>query len=248
MEEMNTYKQDTAIPIYIILSYGLKALKFPINPESLRIDRGSSAETVDIEGLGEVSVPISPKLATVSINSFFWQARNQIPSFMYVRWIENWQRSKKPAKLIVTRFNYSMLVTCERFSHEMKAGEEEDIYFELDLKEYRPYGARRLAAKESIWTEIEDTLNRVTSPVLFEIPRPVRSSENKPKTSGGKVFKVEKPYFTLLSITKHLTGNTEKWQELYEANKTQIADFVSEGSGNIPEGTELTIPDGWSVK
>jgi len=57
----------------IIFEYKNKRLILPVNPESLRVNRPSSAQKVDVVGLGQVSIPKSPDLATISIKSFFWK-------------------------------------------------------------------------------------------------------------------------------------------------------------------------------
>ena len=57
----------------IIFEYQNKRLILPVNPESLRINRPSSAQKVNVVGLGQVSIPQSPDLATISIKSLFWK-------------------------------------------------------------------------------------------------------------------------------------------------------------------------------
>lgn len=246
---MNTYEQDTTIPIYIMLQYdGLNAMKFPINPETLKVNIDSASTTTNVEGIGEVSVTSNPKLAKLSIASQFWHENNLLPSFLYVNWIKKWQKSKKPAKLIVTRFNYSMTVTCESFWYETRAGEEEDVYFELSMQEYRPYGARRLNATEADLTTLQklkmlaEEINDATLPVLVEIPRPSRSSSSK-KTIG-ETFKVVSGYKTLTTITKKLTGGTKKWQELYNTNQEIFGEAIT-AYKDLENGTVLTIPKSW---
>ena len=81
----NTYIQDSTIPIYIFLEYQNtlghpNLIKFPINPESLEKGRISNSSKTKVEGVGEVSVPEYPNLATISIKSFFWQDKNLLPS------------------------------------------------------------------------------------------------------------------------------------------------------------------------
>ena len=68
---MNTYVQDETIPIYIFLSYGKNVLKLPINPENLKVERGSESETAEIEGIGQIGEPSTPKLAKITLSSFF---------------------------------------------------------------------------------------------------------------------------------------------------------------------------------
>ena len=241
---MNTYEQDNTIPIYIFLSYGINTLKFPINPENLKMEISSASTTEEIEGLGQVSIPTSPKLAKISINSFFWHEVNVLPASLYVNWLKKWQKSKKPAKLIVTRFNYSMQVTCENFNYDTRAGEEKDVYFELDLQEYRPFGAKLYKANTNS-TFLDKAKNALgildglTVPILVEVPRPTRGTTTKEYI--GNTFKCVTGYTTLMAIAKKIAGATEKWKEIYEENKEKLGDIIGSGD-EIPVGTEISVP------
>lgn len=240
---MNTYIQDVTIPIYIILQYGLYTLKFPINPDSIKKEISSNSDTEEVEGIGEVSIPKTPNLARITIESFFWQDVNYIPSSMYVIWLERWQKSKKPANLIVTRLNYSMQVTCESFTHWINAGEEKDIYFTLELKEYRPHGAKKIGVvqNKSLLQKLKEIKELPYNPVLVDIPRPSRNgTKQKTFTNPYTVLRNE----TLLTITKKITGSTENWQMLYDENSVLLADIIENGS-EIPIGTKLKLPDDW---
>jgi hypothetical protein len=239
----STYLQDETIPIYITLQYAKNVLKFPINPDNLTKEVDSGSETADIEGIGQVSIPTTPKLAKITISSMFWHQNNLVPAALYVMWLEKWQNSKKPANLIVTRLNYSMQVTCESFKHWINAGEEKDVYFELSLQEYRPYGAKRLGVKTNatLLQSLQQAKSLLTPPVLVEIPRPTRHKTNKNQT--------ENPYTalkneTLISITKKITGKTDDWKSLYDENAKTLGDIYAEKE-EIPEGTKLTLPDSW---
>lgn len=242
---MNTLVQDERIPIYITLQYEKNLMKFPINPEDLPKEITSASETVDIEGIGPVGIPCKPGLATISISSFFWHKWNLIPSSTYVSWLEKWQRSGKPALLLVTRLNYSMKVTCENFKHSIKAGEEKDVYFELELQEYREYGARYLNKpnSKSLLQKVQDLTDSTTPPVLIEIPRPPR--DKTLKDIVGNVFKVVPKYDSLCAIAKKFTGMTSKWKELYDENKKRLGDIFTDGD-SIPVGEELKLPTSWS--
>lgn len=255
---MNTYVQDEKIPIYIILQYEMYSLQFPVNPESIKKDVASAANTEEVEGIGQISIPKTPELARISINSFFWQGQSYIsaiqdkkwsgnnitPSSMYVEWLEQWQRSKKPANLIITRLNYSMKVTCENFSHWINAGEESDIYFSLDLLEYRPHGAKKLTGKKnSNLLEKLKTINNLKAfPAVYQIPRRTRDEITKPAITNPYTVKRGD---TLLTITRKITNSSEEWKKLYDANKTELGDaFDFELS--IKEGTKLTLPEEWT--
>lgn len=240
----DTYVQDETIPIYIFLSYEKKTLKFPINPESLKVDTDSGSSSVEIEGLGEVSVTTTPKLSKISISSFFWQQKNLIPTSMYVNWLKQWQKSKKPAKLIVTRLNYSMQVTCESFSHEMKAGEERDVYFELSMREFRPYGAKTLKAEKN-QTKLERIKEKLgiaanfAPPVLVEVPRPARGKSGA--ETIGNIFTTTTGITSICAISKKITGSTENWKKIYDENQYTLGDIFGNGE-EIPVGTKIKVP------
>lgn len=245
---MNSYIQDT-IPIYITLSYDHYFLKFPINPESIRKEIGSASNTAEIEGLGQVSLPKTPDLARITIESFFWHETNSIlgfnltPAFMYVNWLEKWQKSKKPANLIVTRLNYSMQVTCENFSHEIRAGEEEDVYYTLELQEYRPHKAKKIGISddETLLQKIQNITGEAFSPVLVDIPLPTRNSTRKKSYTNPYICAKNE---TLCTITKKITGSSDDWKSLYDENKSELGDMLEDGD-NITESTKLTLPQSW---
>lgn len=240
---MNTYKQDLTIPIYIFLQYEHYVLKFPINPESIKKEIPSPSTTTAVEGLGEVSQPQTPGLARITIESFFWQSVNLVPSSFYILWLEKWQKSKKPANLIVTRLNYCMQVSCERFDHWINGGEEEDIYFTLELKEYRPHGAKRLkkTTNKSVLQSLQALKDLAVLPVLLDIPRPSRNSSTKMSFVNPYETKEGE---TISSITKKITGKTDDWKSLYDENRGILGDIFSEGR-EIDAGTKLTLPQSW---
>lgn len=230
--------------VMISLQYENKFMKFPVNPDSIEKTIPSASETANVLGLGEVSIPATPALATMTIKSFFWQDRNATPSYMYINWLDKWQRSKKPANLIITKMNFSMKVTCESFRYWYNAGEEEDPYFELSLKEYRPYGAVVLGMPNNadLLKAMQKLLDATTPPVLIDMPRPPRDLAAKMKSN--KVYKTVTGD-TIASITKKFKGTTEEtvWEKLYLANDV-LADYVTNGK-ELAAGMELTIPEGW---
>jgi len=243
---MEIYKQDTLIPIYITLTYDKwKTLKFPINPETLKKSIPSSSETVNIVGLGEVSIPQTPKLAEITIESFFWlELSTLVPPALYVNWLEEWQKSKKPAFMVVTRFNYSMWVTCESFEHWINAGEEEDVYYSLSLREYKHHEAKKISGDsdksrlDKVNTALEAVGKYTGYSVLIDIPRPSRTS-NKESIHNPYIVKKSD---TLSSITKKITGKSENWNDLYLQNRESIGETISDG---LVVGTKLTLPNDW---
>lgn len=225
--------------ITISLQYEGRLLTFQINPEALKKNIPSSMQTAEVVGIGEIAVPKTPGLAEISIESFFWQQYNSFPVSFYINWIKAWQASKKPARLITTMLPYTMQVVCDSFDYESRAGEESDFYFNLKLVEYRPYGAQLLgvAAVSKFMQTLQELMDG-TPPVLVNVPLPIRVSNNEPKfTTPYIVMKGD----TLSSITKKITGSTDKWKELYNENKSTIGDNISLEGTNI----KLKIPTSW---
>lgn len=237
---------NSLIPIYISLQYEKNFLKFPINPESLEVKNPSSSKSVNINGLGEVAIPQRLGLKTLTIKSFFWGSNPNsltLPSEQYVQWLEKWQRSRKPAKLIVTRLGYSMQVICDSFTHSINAGEEENVYFTLELREYRSYGAKRLGvvSTQSILQKIQNLTGDLVSPILVDIPLPARDQSSKPSYSSPYTTKKGD---TVCSVTKKITGTTDDWESLYDLNSTVLGN-ITEGT-EIPAGTKLQLPLTWT--
>lgn len=132
--------QDNLLhPILIFLIYDYHILWFPVNPEEITKVTKSQSKTVTFHNSGERTVPFPRNLSTIQIKSFFYTAFAMVTEpNSAVEWIERWRDSGKPAKLLVCGLNFTMNVTCENFTYSVKAGESEDIYFTLDLKEFIP--------------------------------------------------------------------------------------------------------------
>ena len=278
----------------IIFEYNHKKIVLPVNPEKLVIKKPSASNKVEIIGIGEVSVPQTRKLATLSINSFFWgelfdntfmlagtnKFLNYLPnslsnrveefakqkgkeavaklsqytdkftqneivqgaynSFMddslkfqtvhdYVVWFNEWQDSLTPARLtVVSKPNepkqyVDMYVTCEGFDCELRAGEEADYYFELEMLEWRDYGARPLKANQ----------NKDGSVTLQESAKERLS--DKPETpSEIKTNKKD----SLWSVAKTYCKNN--WKDLVKEEVNSIA--ISSKPSDISNLT-LKIPN-----
>lgn len=135
----------------VYLTYDGKRIYLPVPPESIEVDKGINNNTVEVIGLGEILEPGYANLKTLSIESFFPNSKNlpyvQPGSFLtprqYMIWIEAWIATKKPARLIVTGLDtINLLVSPTDFKYEHRGGEHEDMYFTLDLSEYRDYSPK----------------------------------------------------------------------------------------------------------
>nr|DAI52586.1 MAG TPA: tail assembly protein [Caudoviricetes sp.] len=210
--------------IYVTLQYEQKAIRFPVNPEQLKKVVSSSAVTEKIEGLGEISIPQTPSLTEVTLTSFFWKDKDITSPKTYIRWLEEWQASRKPAYLIVSRYDWNMQVTCEELTHWVNAGEEDDIYFEISLKEYRTYGADEVFFINGKFVSVAEASKNI--PVLVAKHTPLRSAINK--AGVDEIFSIKNSkQSTIASLTKEATGSTKDWKELWTANREPCGKVVS---------------------
>lgn len=248
---MNTFIQDLKLPIYITLNYdGYKTMKIPLNPEDLTMNIPSANETVNILGLGDVSIPKDPQLRKLTIKSVLWQDINYIPSSQYILWLKHWQKSKKPANLVITKLNYSMTVICTNFNYSVRAGEEDDIYYELELTEYKDYGAKIINGKTDklLLNKVLGAIDDYTSsPVLVEIPRPNRGntmhhlySERNPYTVSGE-GETWNEIGRKFSPSAEGIAVSEIIQSFIDNNKEVASDNAE--NDKIPSGTQLNIPE-----
>ncbi len=271
----------------IIFEYEQKRLILPVNPESVKVSIPSSSNTVNVIGIGQVSVPQDAGLAKVSIKSFFWKylfdtsilryAETYISSSStvgssilsgissvdtklkdltgtgliddskkfkllneYVQWFRDWQQSKKPARWTIVVppdeppqcFDFN--VTCENFNYEIVAGEETDYYYEVELQEYRNYGAEKVDTQQDSstgkTTATKTTHNRLSS-TKAQTPSTVTVN------SKQNLWSVTKQYG---SKVKNKVG--DNWKLIYSmpANKSIIANNIKDLTGQT-----LQIPTDW---
>ncbi|KUO58968.1 MAG: hypothetical protein APF84_05805 [Gracilibacter sp. BRH_c7a] len=119
-------------------------LQLPVPPSSFVLTQGNLNTTVNIQDAGEINLIGKGKLAAVSLSSFFPQEKyyfcqySGFPSpYDCVRRIENWRKSGNPIRLIITTTEINLPVSIENFEYGEKEEGTGDVYFTLNLKEYR---------------------------------------------------------------------------------------------------------------
>lgn len=169
----------------IFFEYNGKTISLPINPEELEISRDGNNESVDVVGIGEVNIIKSKKLIPISISSFF--PEDKIPN-EFIKFFETVQDEKKPMRIIFKEMNLNMQVSIESFKYSIKAGEEKDRYYELEVLEWKNY-APILIKQE---TKKEETTNQEQSE---EQPQEQTKQQEEPqkgdivKFNGGNHYK-----------------------------------------------------------
>ena len=118
-------------------------LQLPVNPSSYSIKTGNNNTVIIVEDLGEVNLLGKPKLAEISLKSFFPNQRyyfcqySNFPTpYDCVNLIENWRSNNMPIRLVIPGTDVNILCSIEEFEH----GEDDgtgDVNFTLTLKEYK---------------------------------------------------------------------------------------------------------------
>ncbi len=136
------------------------------------------------------------------------------------------------AKIVTTGLptNLDMYFVIESFDYDHKAGEEEDIYYTLEIKQYKAYGVKTVDVQLSGLASA-----RASSTTSNQAPQPTPTT-----TVQSKSYKVVKGD-SLWKITKQLTGNGARWRELYELNKG----LVGANPNLIYPNQNLVLPAGW---
>jgi len=137
----------------LYIEYNNQRIPFPVNPESLRQVRNAGNQTFDVVSLGQINQLGFTTLTDFTIESFFPARSHQSfiltqrnfrrPNF-YVDLIERIKRDRRPCRIVLTNTRLSMLVSIESFDYEFR-GADGDIYFKLDLKEFKQHSAREVS-------------------------------------------------------------------------------------------------------
>ncbi|KLU64013.1 hypothetical protein DEAC_c40070 [Desulfosporosinus acididurans] len=127
------------------LVQGSEKLQLPIPPANYSIKKALNNTSAIVEGVGEISFIGKPKLAEIpSIQSFF---PAQVYSFCQydtfpspkecTDLVEKWMLSGNPIRIIITGSSpINTLCSIEDFEYGEQDGTG-DVYFTLNLKEYR---------------------------------------------------------------------------------------------------------------
>ncbi|RGY97271.1 hypothetical protein [Clostridium sp. AM58-1XD] len=207
----------------IYLKFG-KKLKIPVNPQEINIKYPGQSNDYDVLGLGQIVVPGKPGLKEVSWESFFPGSDSdpyvnsgiESPE-SYIKRIEKAMRSKQVGRLIISRSKlYDTNIACiiSNFETTDKGGEPEDIYYSIELREYRNYSPEVISI---ITTMPEDETGNQQTETASETERPVETPVLRvgaAVTANGKYWSSsygDKPFGTAnnlnTAVTRIVEGN-----------------------------------------
>lgn len=206
-------------------------IRFPVVPPSIGVNRSNNIDTESVIKLGEVPIFNGTSLKTIEFTSFF---PNQEYSFCdytgfmkpyeFSEKIQKWMYEGKPLRIIVTDSPTNMQCLIQQFDTVEQDGTR-DLYFTLNLLEYRPIEVSNLNNQNSNLNNTQNT------------SRP--NDTNNSTTNTQKIHKVVKGD-CLYNIAKKYYGNGNLYPKIKEANKTK---YPSLAKNNIIQVKwELIIP------
>lgn len=138
----------------LYLNYRGTTDRFPINPETFTINRGSDDVRYNILDIGEVIIPRIPKLRDITWECWFpgnpndpyvlTSGRFRNPQY-YIDKINKYKEDRTVLRFVANRyevdggaiFDTNIQVVVEDFNVEERGGEVGDMYYTITLTEYR---------------------------------------------------------------------------------------------------------------
>lgn len=154
------------IGIYFTSQSG--TIQIPVNPEKIKITYPGTNKTTEIVKLGQVNILKRKGLATYEFESFFpggtWfpgiTSNTVLDPSIYEQFFTEVMENSQYIKMVISGLRISSLVSVEKFVPDRRAGEHEDLYYSLELKEYRPFGIQELVYDVPLGGTNKDVPNR----------------------------------------------------------------------------------------
>lgn len=201
----------------------------PVNPETFNVVSSANNSTVDIVGLGEITVMQGRKALQFNFSSFFpatyfpgCKVASPPSPKKTVSMIQDWMNKKMLIHFVATAaFGIDLYCTLESFKYSESGGDVGTINYTLQLKEYRQVTTRQVKIstpkKTATVKKTEARVDNTTKPRTYTVVR------------GDCLWNIAKKFY----------GNGAKYTVIYNANKGVIG-----GNPNlIYPGQVLTIPD-----
>lgn len=159
----------------IFFSYGGRVIRLPINPQELPLVYEGNNETLNVLGIGDITIPRTPKQKEITFTSYFPATADSTvltrggfePPEFYIDFFERALTEKRiltytPSKKFENgeAFDVSdagFQCTVEAFNLTEKGGETGDFYYELTIKEWRDYSPQRVKTRTTSTGEVAAT-------------------------------------------------------------------------------------------
>ena len=203
-------------------------IRFPIVPSSIGVNRSNNIDTQAVIKLGEVPIFNGTSLKTIEFTSFFPNQEYNfcdytgfMKPYEFSEKIQKWMYEGKPLRVIVTDSPTNMQCLIQQFDTVEQDGTR-DLYFTLNLLEYRPIEVSNLNNSSS--NSSSDNLTRPSEEI----------TNNTQKTH--KVVKGD----CLWDIAQKYYGKGSLYPKIKEANKSKYPSLAK--NNIIYVGMELIVP------
>jgi len=216
---------------WLVKLNGSEYMKFPVNPETLEIKVQNNIQTYDILNLGEVIKLKELKLERISFKSIFpkhyapYVSENEADlksPIHYANLIRSWQKNKTVLRFITRGDDLKAYrkVVVTNFSFEERGGEVGDLYYDIELTEYKDIKAKEIILKTQNNVTVIDSQTLNTREDNFT---PVQTYT---VVSGD----------TLWAIAKRLLNDGSRYPEIAELNSISNVNLINVGQIlRIPE-------------
>ena len=212
-----------------------KAVRLPVMPSEFERVINANYETNNVIGLGDVATFSGNGLAQISLSSFFpnheysFNAYSNVPKPYDIAHIfKEWKNKGTVVRVIFTGTDINQEMYITNYSYGEKDGTG-DVYYSMDLLEYRPIPIQVVNATNS-----NNTQNTT---------RPTDNNSNNnssnANTSTQKTHKVVKGD-SLWAIAQNYYGKGSLYHKIKDANKSKYPSLAK--SNVIYTNMELIIP------
>ena len=212
-----------------------KAVRLPVMPSEFERVINANYETNNVIGLGDVATFSGNGLAQISLSSFFpnheysFNAYSNVPKPYDIAHIfKEWKNKGTVVRVIFTGTDINQEMYITNYSYGEKDGTG-DVYYSMDLLEYRPIPIQVVNATNS-----NNTQNTT---------RPTDNNSNNnssnANTSTQKTHKVVKGD-SLWAIAQKYYGKGSLYHKIKDANKSKYPSLAK--SNVIYTNMELIIP------
>ena len=203
-------------------------IRFPVVPSSIGVNRSNNIDTQAVIKLGEVPIFNGTSLKTIEFTSFFPNQEYNfcdytgfMKPYEFSEKIQKWMYEGKPLRVIVTDSPTNMQCLIQQFDTVEQDGTR-DLYFTLNLLEYRPI-------------EVSNLNNSSSSSSSDNLTRPSEEITNNTQKTH-KVVKGD----CLWDIAQKYYGKGSLYPKIKEANKSKYPSLAK--SNVIYTSWELIIP------
>lgn len=215
--------------IWLTYDSNKKRMKFPVMPEKVSISYPDENGKEEVCGIGSITIKEKRGQFQIKFSSSFPETEYQgsIKNIKrprdYVDFLKKCMKLDGPCRMIITGSPMRMnkLVTIS-FEIEERGGDIGTIYYSLTATEWRETKIRKLDIQNK--NGKKKTKNKVGT------VRAVTKEQQKTYTVQNGDY--------LMKIAKNVLGDSSRWRELYEKNKS----VIGPNPNIIQVGMVLTIP------